>query len=245
VSPDAAEPRLLIAGNWKMNTTVSDGVGLAGDIRARVGERTDVDVVLFPPFPHLWPVSDAISHSRIKLGAQNCFWESAGAFTGEVSPAQLSGWCEWVLLGHSERRHLLGETDVQVTKKVMCALETELKVILAVGETQEERDRDETKTVIDRQLGSLDRVAAPELERIAIAYEPVWAIGTGRTASSEQAEDVCADIAEKFPGVRVIYGGSVTAANAASLFACEHISGALVGGASLRADEFGQIVASA
>ena len=245
MSPNPSKPRSLIAGNWKMNTTVPEGIALASDIVMRVGDETDVDIVLFPPFTHLWPVSDAVSQSRVKLGAQNCFWESNGAFTGEVSPAQLSGWCDWVLIGHSERRHLLKESDIDVTKKINCAMGTELKVILAVGETQEERDVGETPTVIDRQLGSLDKVAAPDLERIAIAYEPVWAIGTGRTASPDQAEEVCAGIAEKFPGVRVIYGGSVTAANAASLFACDHISGALVGGASLRADEFAQIVTAA
>jgi triosephosphate isomerase (TIM) len=235
----------LIAGNWKMNTTVPDGVALATDIRMRVGDSPTVDVVLFPPFTHLWPVADAISHSPIKLGAQNCFWESSGAFTGEVSPVALSGLCEWVLVGHSERRHLLGESDEQVTRKVHAALATELKVILAVGETQDERSADATKSVVDRQLQSLAGVGEQELDRIAIAYEPVWAIGTGLTATSEQAEEVCAHISGRFPQVRVIYGGSVTAANAAALLACEHISGALVGGASLRADEFAQIVASA
>jgi triosephosphate isomerase len=235
----------LIAGNWKMNTTVPEGVALATDISLRVGDRDDVDVVLFPPFPHLWPVCDAVSQSRIKLGAQNCFWENAGAFTGEVSPAQLSGWCEWVLIGHSERRHLLKETDDDVTKKVAAALKTDLKVILAVGETQDERDAGTTDAVIERQLQSLGGVGATDLARVAIAYEPVWAIGTGRTATPEQAEAVCAEISAKFSDLRVIYGGSVTAANAASLFACDHISGALVGGASLRADEFAQIVAAA
>jgi triosephosphate isomerase len=235
----------LIAGNWKMNTTVPDGVALASDIRSRVGELTDVDVVLLPPFAHLWPVRDVLSRSPIELGAQNCFWETSGAFTGEISPAQLSGWCDWVLIGHSERRHLLGETDEQITRKIACALQTELKIILAVGETQEERDAGTTNAVIERQLKSLDGVAGPDLERVAIAYEPVWAIGTGQTATPEQAEEVCSGISARFPDLRVIYGGSVTAGSAASLFACDHICGALVGGASLRADEFAQIVAAA
>ena len=238
--------RMLVAGNWKMNTSVSEGVNLAGELREAV-DAAHADVAVLPPFTHLVSIGQEIAGSGIALGAQDCFWEPKGAFTGEISVTMLAGLCEWVLVGHSERRHIFGETDSDVTRKVRAALEAGLKVIAAVGETQEERDADETFTVIDRQLSGILAGCQPsDFDRLAIAYEPVWAIGTGRTATPEQAEEVCHRIAGGFSGsVRVLYGGSVTAANAAELFEMESISGALVGGASLKAQEFAAIVAAA
>lgn len=244
----------LVAGNWKMNTTVLKGVALAGEIRDQVG-IVDIDVALLPPFTHLWPVHEALGHSRFLIGAQDAFWEQSGAFTGEISPTQLRGWCGFVLLGHSERRHQLGETDEQVGRKVRCALASGLKVMLAVGETKDERMSDETTAVLERQLdAAVVDVNDSDMDRCTIAYEPVWAIGTGDTASAAEAELMCAwirsYIARKFSGdiaarMRILYGGSVTHENAAELFAEPDIDGALVGGASLDAMKFAAIVAAA
>ncbi len=243
----------MVAGNWKMNTTVDAGIDLARAVCAATSESHGVEVAVLPPFTHLWPVRSVISGSGVLLGAQDVFWEVSGAFTGEISPSMLAGLCDLVLVGHSERRHVFGERDEEVGRKFAAALAHGLRVILAVGETSEERDADQTFAVVDRQLdavlGMLTEPAASE--RFVIAYEPVWAIGTGRTATPQQAQEVTAHIkAHVSPrfvagAPLVLYGGSVTAANAASLFAQEDIDGALVGGASLRADEFAAIVAAA
>jgi triosephosphate isomerase len=242
----------LVAGNWKMNTTIDDGVRLAEAVRLQTDGVEGVEVAVLPPFTHLWPVYDEIRHSHVQLGAQDVFWERAGAYTGEVSPAMLAGWCEHALVGHSERRHLLGETDEEVGRKLAAALGEGLHGILAVGETDSERDQGNTFAVIERQLDAALRFLdpAPTPDKYVIAYEPVWAIGTGRTATPEQAEEVCAHIkawlAQRTGAApRVLYGGSVTADNAASLFAEASIDGALVGGASLRADLFTAIVTAA
>lgn len=242
----------LVAGNWKMNTTIEDGVRLAEAVRLQTEGVDGVEVAVLPPFTHLWAVYEEIRHSHVQLGAQDVFWERSGAFTGEVSPMMLAGWCEHALVGHSERRHLLGETDEQVGRKLAAALAEGLHGILAVGETDAERDQGETFTVIDRQLDAALRFIdpAPSPDRYVIAYEPVWAIGTGRTATPEQAEEVCAHIKEWLvqrtgSAPRVLYGGSVTPDNATSLFAQASIDGALVGGASLRSDQFTAIVAAA
>jgi len=237
-----------------MNTSVEEGLALALHVRGAIGDRpTGVDVAVLPPFTHLWPMRDVLAGSPIRLGAQDAFWEDAGAYTGEVSAAMLAGWCPLVLVGHSERRHLLGETDEQVGLKFAQALRHDLRVIVAVGETEGERDGGMAFDVVDRQLRAalapLD--APPSTASFVVAYEPVWAIGTGRTATPEQAEEMCAHIGEYLSSgggverAQVLYGGSVTAANAASLFEQPHIEGALVGGASLRADEFAAIVAAA
>jgi triosephosphate isomerase len=244
----------LVAGNWKMNTTVPEGVELARAIVA-LERPAGVEVAMLPPFTHLWPLADELRGTGVGLGAQDVFWEDAGAFTGEVSPAALAGWCDLVLVGHSERRHLFGETDEQVARKLRRALSHGLRVIVAVGETLEQRDAGVTVEVVHRQLdvalGGLDPTA---LGGCVVAYEPVWAIGTGRTATPEQAQEVCAAIrthagrlvsATAAADLLVLYGGSVTAENAVSLFAETDIDGGLIGGASLKPAAFGAIVAAA
>jgi triosephosphate isomerase (TIM) len=243
----------MVAGNWKMNTTVDAGIDLARAVCAATSATSGVEVAVLPPFTHLWPVRSVISGRGVLLGAQDVFWEASGAFTGEISPSMLAGLCDLVLVGHSERRHIFGERDDEVGRKFEAALAQGLRVILAVGETSDERDADQTFAVVDRQLdavfGMLEAQAASE--RFVIAYEPVWAIGTGRTATPEQAQEVTAHIKAHLSAAfvatapLVLYGGSVTATNAPSLFAQRDIDGALVGGASLRADEFAAIVAAA
>ena len=243
----------MVAGNWKMNTTVAEGTMLAGAVVAAVAGMRGVDIAMLPPFTHLWAVRSILEGSGIFLGAQDVFWEDKGAYTGEISPSMLEGLCDLALVGHSERRHIFGETDDEVARKFRAAIGHGLRVILAVGETGEERDAELTFEVVDRQLDAV--FATPEMpappDAFVIAYEPVWAIGTGRTATPDQAQEVTAHIkAHLYPNFvqlrpRVLYGGSVTAANAASLFAERDIDGALVGGASLRAEEFAAIVDAA
>ena len=242
----------LVAGNWKMNTTVEEGVRLAEQVRESSHGVQGVQVALLPPFTHLWPVRQVLEHSHVLLGAQDVFWEQSGAFTGEISPQMLAGWCDIALVGHSERRHLLGESDEQVGRKFAAAAAAGLMVIVAAGETEAERDSGDTFAVVDRQLDAALAAFAtpPPPDRYVIAYEPVWAIGTGRTATPEQAQEVCAHIKQHLreranTSPRALYGGSVTAANAAELFAERDIDGALVGGASLRAEEFSAIVRAA
>ncbi|MGA7989780.1 MAG: triose-phosphate isomerase [Candidatus Dormiibacterota bacterium] len=254
--PDATKDRgrtPMVAGNWKMNTTVDAGIDLARAVCAATAESQGVEIAMLPPFTHLWAVRPIIAGSGVLLGAQDVFWEASGAYTGEISPSMLAGVCDLVLVGHSERRHLFGERDEEVGRKFAAALAVGLRVILAVGETSKERDADETFAVVDRQLDAVFGMLAEPAgsDRFVIAYEPVWAIGTGRTATPEQAQEVTAHIkahlarAPGEPAPLVLYGGSVTATNAVSLFAQQDIDGALVGGASLRADEFAAIVAAA
>ena len=225
-----------------MNTTVDEGVALARAVCAAVAATDRVEVAVLPPFTHLWAVQAVLEGTGVRLGAQDVYWEDAGAFTGEISPAMLAGWCDLALVGHSERRHLFGERDDEVGKKFVAALAHGLQVILAVGETSDERDDGSTFDVVDRQLDAVFAAleSPPAMDAWVIAYEPVWAIGTGRTATPEQAQEVVA--AHQAPRActrsldgspRVLYGGSVTAANAASLFAEADIDGALVGGVSL------------
>jgi triosephosphate isomerase len=246
--------RPLVAGNWKMHTTVPEGLELARAV-AGLERPSGVEVAVLPPFPHLWPVADVLRGTGIGLGAQNCSWENAGALTGEVSPAMLAGWCDLVLVGHSERRHILGETSETVGRKLRRALEHPLRVILAVGELLDQRDAGTTLDVCHDQLGAgLDGVDEAALARVIIAYEPVWAIGTGRTATPEQAQEVCAALRARIAAmfspaaagaVLILYGGSVTADNAESLFAEPDIDGGLIGGASLKPQAFGAIIAAA
>ena len=246
-----AGPIPLVAGNWKMNTTVEEGVRLAEAVRLGTEGVEGVEVAVLPPFTHLRPVYDEIGHSHVQLGAQDVFWETRGAFTGEVSPLMLAGWCEHALVGHSERRHVMGETDAEVGRKFAAALAAGLHGILAVGELEEERDTGESFAVVDRQLHAALQFLTDPLtpDRYVIAYEPCWAIGTGRTATPEQAHEMCDHIKQWLTertgaAPRVLYGGSVTPDNAASLFAETAVDGALVGGASLRADQFASIVAA-
>ena len=246
----------LVAGNWKMNKTVPESLALAREIAAGYPEgMTDVEVALLPPFTSLWPVSTEIPDGRMKLGAQDVYWEASGAYTGEISPGMLAGWCTYALVGHSERRRLFGDTDENVNHKVQAALAHGLRPMVAVGETLDEREADRTEAVLGRQvpaaLAGLDEAQGMEL---VVAYEPIWAIGTGRTASPDQAQETCAAVRRLVAGalgtavadsVRVLYGGSVTPASAAELMSQPDIDGALVGGASLVAADFLAIVRAA
>jgi triosephosphate isomerase len=246
----------LVAGNWKMNKTVPESLELVAEIEAGLPRLDAVEVALLPPFTSLWPVSTSgIAETGVVLGAQDLYWESSGAFTGEISPAMLSGWCRYGLIGHSERRRLFGETDENVNRKVHAALGAGLRPMVAVGETLEENEAGRTEEVLGRQvpaaLSGLDEVQGLE---VVMAYEPVWAIGTGKTATPGHAEQSCALIrrlvAESLgaaiaESVRILYGGSVTPANAAELMSQPNIDGALVGGASLVAADFLAIVAAA
>ena len=237
-----------------MNTILAEGVDLAVEVRDATASVRDVDVMVLPPFTHLLSVSEALRGSSVMLGAQNAHWEKSGAFTGEISVTMLGEFCTHVLLGHSERRHVMGESDAVIAKKVHTVLDAGMRLILAVGETESERDADHTAAVITRQLDSaLASVGADAYARIDIAYEPVWAIGTGKTATADQAQDVCgmirAWLTERTGAaadrVRILYGGSVTAGNAPGLFAQPDIDGGLIGGASLKPKDFAAIVAAA
>jgi triosephosphate isomerase len=245
-----------VGGNWKMNTTLDGAVALAQEVTRRSGETLDVDVVLCPPFPNLEAVYRVIKGTALQLGAQNVFWTDSGAYTGEVSAPMLSAaGCEWVIVGHSERRHLLGESSAMVNRKLQAALHHGLSVILAVGETKDERDSGHMERILREQIEqSLEQINGSTMDRVVIAYEPVWAIGTGETATPDQARDAHAFVrrvlgelfgAAVAEATRIQYGGSVTAANAAELMAEPGIDGALVGGASLKPDDFAEIVRAA
>ena len=246
----------IIAGNWKMNKTVSEAEYLAGDIARELGDCREVDVVLCPPFTALKVVGDAIADTFIKLGAQNMHWEPDGAYTGEISAGMLrSLYCHYVILGHSERRTYFHETNEIVNRKVKAAVHANLVPILCVGETLDERDAGQEKDVVRAQVEeSLDGMVVEELKQVIIAYEPVWAIGTGRTASPQQAQEMHAYIREVLAGmvgedtaqtIRIQYGGSMKPANAAELLAQPDIDGGLIGGASLEARTFVEIVRAA
>jgi len=239
----------FIAGNWKMNLDRRGALELVGTLREHFSSRSDVDVAVFPPFVYIDEVARALAGSPIKVGAQNCCDESEGAFTGEISTSMLVDvGAELVVLGHSERRHVYGEPDELVNRKLHAALETDLDVILCVGETLEERDGGLTEKVVNRQLtAGLAGLDESRLGRVTIAYEPVWAIGTGRTATPEQAGEVHAYLRGVLSGLyadqvaeatRIQYGGSVKPANIKDLMAVPDVDGALVGGASLEADSF-------
>lgn len=236
-----------------MNLDRRTALDLVAGVRAAADRRADVDVAVFPPFVYLDEIARSLAGSRVRLGAQNMCVEDSGAFTGEVSAAMLRDVnCTLVILGHSERRHVFGETDELVGAKVRKALVAGLEPILCVGETQGERQDGQTETVVRRQLvAGLEGVSQSDVKRVTIAYEPVWAIGTGLTASPEQAGDVHNYLRGVLAGLysdpiaealRIQYGGSVNAGNAAQLMAQPSIDGALVGGASLKADSFAGII---
>lgn len=246
----------FVAGNWKMNMLGKEAGQLARGVAGGVTGITDeVDVVLAPPFTALRIVAEAIEGTGIGLGAQDVFWEEKGPYTGEISPAMLvDAGCEWVIIGHSERRNVLHETDEMVRKKINAALAEGLKVIVCVGETLEEKEGGKTVTVVDGQVDSaLSGLEIRDPSRFVIAYEPIWAIGTGQNATPDEAEFVHAtirEIAGKILGgiadrMRIVYGGSVTEDNITELMAEPDIDGALVGGASLRADAMTSIVLKA
>ena len=243
--------RKIIAGNWKMNKTPSEAVALVNELKNLV-KNDEVDVVYCVPAIDIVPVVEAVKGSNVKVGAENMYFEESGAYTGEVSAAMLKdAGVEYVIIGHSERRDYFKEDDVLLNKKVKKAIEAGITPILCCGETLEQREMGIAVDFIRLQIKSdLKDVAAADVAKLVIAYEPIWAIGTGKTATSEQAEEICKavrdcvremyddDTAEK---VRIQYGGSVNAGNAAALFTKPNIDGALVGGASLKAD-FGKIV---
>jgi triosephosphate isomerase len=246
----------FIAGNWKMNTTRAEGVPLAAAVAKGIGNATDVEVAVCPPIPYLAAVGEAIAGSAVGLGAQNCYHEPKGAFTGEVSPAMLVDvGCRYEFLGHSERRAIFKESNADVNRKVLAALAAGLTPIVCVGETLAERQAEQTTAVVREQIeGSLANLTADQVEKLVIAYEPVWAIGTGVVATPDQAEAVHADLRKLLEtrytsavasSVRIQYGGSLNAENAATLLSQPNIDGALVGGASLKADGFLAIIAAA
>jgi len=240
----------FVAGNWKMNTTATEAERLVLEMLDKLDRIKGVEKVLCPPFVSLVAINMMLQSSAIKLGAQNMYFEIKGAYTGEISPVMLSELCEFVILGHSERRGYFGETDEIVNKKVKTALANELKPILCVGERLAENEAGKTEEVINRQVTAALNGIEP-VRDLVIAYEPVWAIGTGKAASSAQAaatiqsiRDVVAKLWNKSiaQDLRILYGGSVTSANIAEFISHPEIDGALVGGASLKAEEFVSIV---
>ncbi|QDT08367.1 triose-phosphate isomerase [Planctomycetes bacterium K23_9] len=247
--------RTIIAGNWKMNLRGQSSSELAKGIVAAVGENPSVDVVLCPPNVYLGAVAEATAGTPVSIGAQNVYAADDGAFTGEVNPSMLTDvGCRYVILGHSERRAIMGETDAQISEKLHAALAGNLVPIVCVGETLEDREAGNTEKVVETQLrGSLAGLDEVRAAGIVVAYEPVWAIGTGKTASPEQAEEVHAFIrkllGELFTDdvagqIRIQYGGSVKPGNAKELLGQPNIDGALVGGASLKTDDFAGIIAA-
>lgn len=243
----------LIAGNWKMHTTVNQGAEFVIRLRELIKGVTDVEIVIAPPFPSLHHISHLIADSPIRLSAQNLFWEEKGAYTGEVSAEMLkAAGCSYALIGHSERRAVFKETDELVNKKLLAALRHDLKPIVCVGETLEQKDAGKTLDVVRSQVrNGLAGISGSAVRDITIAYEPVWAIGTGRNATPQEAEDVHNGLRELFfemfdiesaRDLRVIYGGSVKPENIDGLMAQPNIDGALVGGASLDAAQFARIV---
>lgn len=245
--------KIIIAGNWKLNKTSLEAIELVNSIKRELVDVTAVDIVVCPPFTALLDVKEELLESNIELGAQNVFWEDSGAFTGEISAPMLKAIeVKYVIIGHSERRQFFGETNQTVNKRIKAALRHNLIPIVCVGENLQEREANKTFDVVrDHVEGSLEGFTKDELRDMVIAYEPVWAIGTGKTATAQQAQEVhkyIRGLLEKMAGqevaqaVRIQYGGSVKAENTAELIGQEDIDGALVGGASLKADSFAAIV---
>lgn len=243
----------MIAGNWKLHKTIAEACELTATLAKELADVTAVDIVVAPIYTALSSVAATIKGSTIKLAAQNCYPEETGAFTGEVSPLMLKdAGCEYVIIGHSERRQLLEESDTFINQKMIKALASALKPILCVGETLQERETDQTLEVLTTQIkAGLAHLSANQMAEVVIAYEPVWAIGTGKTATAEQAQEAHSFIRGLLQGLftqdvamktRILYGGSVKPTNVAGLLAQDDIDGALVGGASLKAEDFIQLV---
>lgn len=239
----------VAAGNWKMNTTVEEAAALAKELRDRLDRLDGVEKIVCPPFVSLVPVKGIITGSSIKLGAQNMYFQEKGAFTGEVSPTMLAGLCQYVIIGHSERRQYFHEEDSLVNRKLKAALKAGLAPILCVGEKLEDREGGRTEEVITRQI-SEGLADIPNPGDLVVAYEPIWAIGTGKAATASQANETIGLIRRVVAvqcggaiaeGVRLLYGGSVTAANILEFISQSEIDGSLVGGASLKAGEFASI----
>lgn len=246
----------LVAGNWKMNKTVAEACDLVSKMSAQLDKIPNVEKVLCPPFTSLPALSAMLAGSNTGLGAQNMHWEEKGAFTGEIAPGMVKEFCRYVIIGHSERRAYFGETDENVNRKLRAALKFDLIPILCVGETLDQYESGLTSEVVRRQISlGLADTDSTSAGRIVAAYEPVWAIGTGKASSGENANEVLAQVirpalndlfgAETAQSIRILYGGSVTASNATEFFTQPEIDGALVGGASLKADEFVAITKAA
>jgi triosephosphate isomerase len=247
--------RLMVAGNWKLNKTVEESVALAQAVAGGLG-RDDLDVLVAPTFLALHPVALAVEGSPVLVAGQNLYWEASGAYTAEISgPLLKAAGASHVIIGHSERRQLFGETEKTVNARLVAALDAGLTPIVCIGETLEEREAGQTEDVLVSQLaGGLAGLDAAAMERVLVAYEPVWAIGTGKTASDQQANQAHAAIRQwagkRFGAgiensLRILYGGSVKPANAAGLLGQEHVDGALVGGASLTSEDFLGIIDAA
>lgn len=244
----------IIAGNWKMHTDLAGATILVEGIKAALAEgEVSREVVVCPPFTGLSTVADLIEDTDVRLGAQNMYFEPKGAFTGEVSPLMLTDvGCHYVILGHSERREYFSESDALINQKIKAAFQYDLIPILCVGESLAQREANETQSFIDSQLtAGLEGLTAEQVSQMVIAYEPIWAIGTGKTATAEQAGEVCTAIRAKVAALfdaataealRIQYGGSVKGSNAKEILSQPDIDGALVGGASLKADDFMAII---
>ncbi len=242
----------VIAGNWKLFNTIGEALSLVRDLKARVAEAADVEIIVAPVFTALAAVAEELKGSNVTVAAQDTYWEETGAFTGEVAPAMLKdAGCTHAIIGHSERRQFFGETDETVNKKVQAALKAGLIPIMCVGELLEEREAGTTMQVIEKQVkGGLKALPTQDMAKLIIAYEPVWAIGTGKTATPAQAQEVHKAVRSLIAAIagtqvavnlRILYGGSVKPDNVKELMGQEDIDGALVGGASLKADSFAQI----
>jgi len=245
--------KYVIAGNWKMNNDLKESIALVSEIKSSLQKKENVDVILCPPFTSLETASALLKDSYIKLGAQNMYYEDSGAFTGEISAKMLkSVGCEYVILGHSERRTIFKETDEIVNKKIKKALSEKLKVIFCIGETLEEREKGITNSILEKQLkNGLQDITSSQMDELIVAYEPVWAIGTGKTATPMQAEEahkfIRSVISEIFSdsvaeNIVIQYGGSVKPDNAKELMSQKNINGALVGGACLKSKLFLEII---
>jgi triosephosphate isomerase len=243
----------IIAGNWKMNKTLSEAVDFVRQLKPLVADVRDIEIIVAPPFTALQAISREIEGSTIELAAQDVFWEASGAYTGEISPIMLKDvGCRHVIIGHSERRQYFGETNESVQKKIKASLAMGLHPIICVGEALEEREAGRTFDMVKNQvIQCLEGFSPDEMERMTVAYEPIWAIGTGKTATPQQAEEVHAFIREQLAQitnrqvseeVRIQYGGSVNPDNISDLMVQPNIDGALVGGASLKAESFSRIV---
>ncbi len=246
----------IIAGNWKMHKTPAEAVQLVNELKVKVVNIHHVDMIVCPPYLAIPAVQASLKETAIRVGAQNVFWEDQGAYTGEISaPMLVNAGCSYVIIGHSERRQYFHETDETINRKIKKALEFQLKPIFCIGETLEQREAGQTFPVLKTQLdGGLAGIDAAAIQNIVIAYEPVWAIGTGRNATPEQAQEahqfIRSTLAEKFgrpiaDGLRIQYGGSVKPENAEALLSQPDVDGALVGGASLKADSFADIIQAA
>ena len=245
-------PDLVVAGNWKMNTTVSEAVALAAGVRDGAESVLGVELVVCPPFVSLAAVSDAIKGSSVKVGAQNMHFEDSGAFTGEVSPAMLQGLCDYVILGHSERRQMFAETDETVNSKIKSAQAAGLKPIMCVGETLEEREAGKASDIISGQVRA-GLAGISDTTGLVLAYEPIWAIGTGQSATPETAAEIMGGailetlrslFSASADNISLLYGGSMNAGNAGDYAAQDCIHGGLVGGAALQAESFLQVAAA-